>query len=108
MYYERNYKMLEDYCLKCSNNEGGNLLANPICASCNHIEIKEYDDFKPIEEELLPCPFCGEDVRIRTSNDTFPAYGVDHLCENYKLSVKLRWYETPKGAVEAWNIRKGG
>lgn len=105
---ERDYTMLEDYCLKCANNKGGNLLENPTCTTCDNLEITKWDEFKPIEEELRPCPFCGGDVKIRISNDTFPVYGIDHLCDNNKLSIKLHWYSTPKEAVEAWNIRKRG
>ena len=58
------------------------------------------------ENGLYPCPFCGEHVEIRESNDIPPYYGIDHFCgRDRRIDIKLRWKETPGLVKNSWNRR---
>ena len=71
--------------------------------------MREWEhELNKYSEQLKPCPFCGDAVKIRTSNDYIPSYGVDHYCsqtDHSKILIQLRWLKTPDAVVEMWNSR---
>ena len=64
-----------------------------------------------MSDELEPCPFCGCGMKLRTWNYLGAKYAVTNA-ERHKpwccLSrVRLRAYDSPGDAIEAWNAREG-
>lgn len=58
------------------------------------------------EIKLKKCPFCGEEVAIRLSNDIPPSYGIEHFCgQNTRILIKLKWKKNKKEVIDAWNRR---
>lgn len=56
--------------------------------------------------ELLPCPFCGEEVEIRRMNSSY----IIHRCplsanRKTKIQVMLQSFEDDKKIAEFWNTR---
>jgi uncharacterized C2H2 Zn-finger protein len=59
-------------------------------------------------EKLLPCPFCGKNVRIRSKPIGFgsEAWYIEHIC---KVSIYRGASKTLKGKkelIKRWNTRK--
>lgn len=57
-------------------------------------------------DELKPCPFCGESVKILSySFESKPYYGIEHFCRDRKINVQLKWKHDMKEVIEEWNRR---
>lgn len=63
--------------------------------------------------ELLPCPWCGSDIRLSPINvpwsDNEPCWAIWHVdgtkAYEDKCPMEMGGYDTEAEAVEAWNTR---
>lgn len=55
-----------------------------------------------MSEELLPCPFCGDDAGIEKSNN--PKGGIIVKCKDFDCQT-YKWGGTQGAAIKKWNAR---
>jgi hypothetical protein len=55
-----------------------------------------------VSEELKPCPFCGAKPHVRRNSGLFSVICNDFLCP---VRPNMRWLNTLKDAIAAWNTR---
>lgn len=61
------------------------------------------DNLRVMNNQLLPCPFCGGDAHLAWYN-----YGEEHVvveCENFNCLSAVCGAKTPEEAVKRWNSR---
>lgn len=55
-----------------------------------------------MDNNLLPCPFCGEPVLMQEAHERKSYYRGQ--CDNDDCAYN-RWFNTKEEAIEAWNKR---
>jgi Lar family restriction alleviation protein len=68
------------------------------CSGCNHGRWWE-----PMENKILPCPFCGGKANIHHSHAW---YSVGCLTERCCGTAHALTHKTEESAIDAWNTRK--
>lgn len=54
-------------------------------------------------DELLPCPFCGDEVRMMKHPNGF--WKVEHKWTQDECPIRVVFFDTKEEAVERWNRR---
>ena len=57
------------------------------------------------EENLIPCPICGHEVKLNPINDSFYIECDDFLGER-GCGLRTGYYESKKELIEKWNGMK--
>lgn len=56
-------------------------------------------------ETLRPCPFCGHDAEIKSSDTSFMGIKAEYMAVCKCCSGNSGWYSREDEAADAWNIR---
>ena len=57
------------------------------------------------EENLIPCPICGNEVKLNPINDSF-YIECDNFSDEYGCGLQTGYYKSKNELIEQWNEMK--